>query len=202
MGQKTMILTQIGRFRTVTLVWIHWWLWNDAKGWSNIEELPYFFSKSSNFRVIQDKKIVDFDPNGAFLDYKSSLNFTHGFEMMHKAWCSIEKVPYCFPRTSIKFQGHTGQKNCRFWPELWVSRTATQVSIQPWFWNDAQSFMKYKKGVLLFSKVIHQIPSSHGTKNRQFWPELSVSRLQFQFVVTEGFDMMQKAYTRCALKFS
>ena len=28
--------------------------------------------------------------------------------MMHKAWSSIEEVPYCFPRSSIKFQGHTG----------------------------------------------------------------------------------------------
>ena len=30
--------------------------------------------------------------------------------MMHKAWCSIEEVPYCFPRPPIKFQGHKGQK--------------------------------------------------------------------------------------------
>ena len=30
--------------------------------------------------------------------------------MMHKAWCSLEEVPYCFPRSSIKFQGHTGWK--------------------------------------------------------------------------------------------
>ena len=30
--------------------------------------------------------------------------------MMHKAWCSKEEVPYCFPRPSIKFQGHKGQK--------------------------------------------------------------------------------------------
>ena len=30
--------------------------------------------------------------------------------MIHKAWCSIEEVPYCFPRSSIKFQGHTGWK--------------------------------------------------------------------------------------------
>ena len=34
--------------------------------------------------------------------------------MMHKAWCSIEKVSYCFSRSSIKFQGHTGSKNWRF----------------------------------------------------------------------------------------
>ena len=25
------ILTQIGRFQTVTPVWIHWWIWNDAQ---------------------------------------------------------------------------------------------------------------------------------------------------------------------------
>ena len=30
--------------------------------------------------------------------------------MIDKAWCSIEEVPYCFPRSSIKFQGHKGQK--------------------------------------------------------------------------------------------
>ena len=30
--------------------------------------------------------------------------------MMHKAWCNVEEVPCCFPRSSIKFQGHTGWK--------------------------------------------------------------------------------------------
>ena len=35
--------------------------------------------------------------------------------MMHKA-CSIEEVPYCFSRSSVKFQGHTGQKNIDFDP--------------------------------------------------------------------------------------
>ena len=29
---------------------------------------------------------------------------------MHKAWCSIEEVPYYFSRLSIKFQGHMGWK--------------------------------------------------------------------------------------------
>ena len=27
--------------------------------------------------------------------------------MLHKAWSSIEEVPYCFWRSSVKFQGHT-----------------------------------------------------------------------------------------------
>ena len=26
--------------------------------------------------------------------------------MVHNAWCSIEEVPYCFSRSSIKFQGY------------------------------------------------------------------------------------------------
>ena len=30
--------------------------------------------------------------------------------MMHKAWCTIEEMPYYFSRSSIKFQGHTGWK--------------------------------------------------------------------------------------------
>ena len=41
--------------------------------------------------------------------------------MMHKIWCSIEEVHYHFLRSSIKFQGHTGQNNHQFWPELIVS---------------------------------------------------------------------------------
>ena len=39
--------------------------------------------------------------------------------MMHKAWCSIEKVPYYFSGSSIKFQGHTGWKINNFNP-IWV----------------------------------------------------------------------------------
>ena len=36
--------------------------------------------------------------------------------MMHKAWSSIEEVPYCFWRSSIKFQGHTALKIIEFDP--------------------------------------------------------------------------------------
>ena len=30
--------------------------------------------------------------------------------MMHNAWSNIDEVPYCFSRSSVKFQGHAGQK--------------------------------------------------------------------------------------------
>ena len=53
--------------------------------------------------------------------------------MMHKAWRNMEEVPYCFSRSSIKFQGHTGQKNPRFPPELSVSALQLQFEFTEGF---------------------------------------------------------------------
>ena len=36
--------------------------------------------------------------------------------MMHIAWCCLEEVPYCFSRSSVKFQGHTAKKIVNFDP--------------------------------------------------------------------------------------
>ena len=37
--------------------------------------------------------------------------------MLHKTWSSIEEVPYCFWRSSVKFQGHTALKSVAFDPD-------------------------------------------------------------------------------------
>ena len=37
--------------------------------------------------------------------------------MMHQAWSSIEEVPYCFWRSSVKFQGHMAKKIVDFDPD-------------------------------------------------------------------------------------
>ena len=36
--------------------------------------------------------------------------------MIHKAWSGIEEVPYCFSRSSVKFQGHITLKIVEFDP--------------------------------------------------------------------------------------
>ena len=36
--------------------------------------------------------------------------------MMHKAWRSVEEVPYCFSRSSVKLQGHMTLKIVKFDP--------------------------------------------------------------------------------------
>ena len=38
--------------------------------------------------------------------------------MMHKAWCCLGEVFYCFWRSSVKFQGHTAKKIVDFDPNL------------------------------------------------------------------------------------
>ena len=98
------------------------------KAWSSMEEVPFCFSRSSvNFQGHTALKIVEFDPNWAFPDCNSKFEITNGYKMMHKAWSSIEEVPYCFSRSFVKLQGHTAKKNCRFWPKLGVSGLLLQL---------------------------------------------------------------------------
>ena len=99
-AKKTLILTQIGRFQTVTLVWIHWWLWNDAQSLKQHRRGALLF-----FKVIRQisrshwTKIADFDPNWAFLDCNSSWN-----SPMALKWCT--KLDVVYQRCPIVFQGH------------------------------------------------------------------------------------------------
>ena len=98
------ILTQIGRFRTI-----------GRSQLSNPSDLPCLRSYVK-FQGHTALKIVEFDPNWAFPDCNSSLNSPiDGYEMLHKAWNSKEEMPY-FPRSSIKFQGHTVQNITDFDP--------------------------------------------------------------------------------------
>ena len=113
--------------------------------------------------------------------------------MLHKAWSSIEEVPYCFWRSSIKFQGHTAKKSSIL-TKIGHFRTVTPVWIHWCLWNAAQSLKQHRRGAPLSFKVIRQILRSHRTKNCRFWPKLSVSGLYLQFEFTDGFEMMHKAW--------
>ena len=58
--------------------------------------------------------MFDFDRNWMLAELQ--FQFTNGYEIMHEAWSSIGEVPYCFSRSSVKFQGHAGQKIAHFDP--------------------------------------------------------------------------------------
>ena len=53
-------------------------------------------------------------PNLIVSGLKLQFEFTYDDEMMHIAWCCLEEVPYCFSRSSVKFQGHTALKIVEF----------------------------------------------------------------------------------------
>ena len=90
-------------------------------------------------------------------------------------------------RSKVKVTEVTTQLN-RF-------RTVTPVWIPIWWWNDAYSLIMLRRGALLFFKFIRQIARSHGSKNRRFWPKLGVSGLYLQFGITDGYEMMHKAWS-------
>ena len=87
------------------------------RAWSSIVEVPYCFSRSCvEFQGHMALKIVDFLPKLGVSGLYLQFGITDGYEMMHKAWSSIEEVPYCFSRSSVKFHGHTALKIVEFDP--------------------------------------------------------------------------------------
>ena len=43
-------------------------------------------------------------------DRAVQFEFIYGHKIMHKTLSGIEEVPFCFSRSSVKFQGHMGWK--------------------------------------------------------------------------------------------
>ena len=87
------------------------------KAWSSIDEMPYCFSRSSvKLQGHMAKKNHRFWPKLGVSGLWIQLEFTDGYEMIHRAWSCIVEVPYCFSRSYVKFQGHTALKIVEFDP--------------------------------------------------------------------------------------
>ena len=74
-------------------------------------EVPYCFSRSSAiyFKVtrLKNRRIwLKLGVSGLWVQFE----FTNGFEMMHKAWSSIEEVLSWFWMSSVKLERHSTKK--------------------------------------------------------------------------------------------
>ena len=69
----------------------------------------------SNFKVTR-LKYRRSGPKLGVSGLQLQFEFTNGYEMMYKAWSSIEEVANSFLRSSVKFQGHTAKKIVDFDP--------------------------------------------------------------------------------------
>ena len=74
-----------------------------------------------------------------FPDCNSSLNSPSCYEMMHKAWSSVEEVPCCFTVSSVKFQGHTAKTKIDNIDPNWAFPDCNSSLNSQRLWNDAQS---------------------------------------------------------------
>ena len=70
--------------------------------------------------------------------------------MMQKAWSSIEEVPCCISRSSVKFQGHTGHKIVDFEPN-WAFPVCNSslISLMAMTWCTKLE-VAYKRGLIIF----------------------------------------------------
>ena len=144
------------------------------RAWSSTVEVPFGFSMSYvKFQGHPALKIVEFDPNWAFPDCNSSLNLPMAMKCCIKAWNSKGEMLYCFPRSSIKFQGHTVQNISDFDPN-WAfpdyrpvaAFKSLRFAFFLWPWNlgfqqyqflghfEHQKKSKFRSGVI-FSKSFH-----------------------------------------------
>ena len=112
----TEVKTQLNGFWTVTPVWIHIWWCNDAHSLVLLRRGSLLFCKV--IRQISRPHGSKFRRIWSRLGVSGLFEFTNGYEMMHKAWSSIEEVSYCFSRSNFEV---TRLKNRRFRPKLGVS---------------------------------------------------------------------------------
>ena len=94
---------------------------------------------------------------------------------MHKAWSSIEEVPYCFSMSSVKFQGHTGQNITHFdpnWPFPDYRPVAAFKSLR------FASFVC----MFIFSVISLSISFTWRWSKHQFWAIAKFSRGQWYII--------------------
>ena len=98
------ILPQFRHFRTVTPVWIHRWLQNDAHSLKLLRRGALMFLLLFVIHQITrshgPKHRRQLEISGLQLQFE----FTDGYEMMRKSWSGMEELPYCFRGHASNFK--------------------------------------------------------------------------------------------------
>ena len=111
--------------------------------------------------------------------------------MVHKAWSSVEEVPYCFSRSSVKFQGHTALKIAEFDPDWafpdcnsslnlpmatkWCTKLEVALKRCPIVFEGHPSNFKFtsKKKSSILTQIRRFRTVTQGLKNRRFESNMS-----------------------------
>ena len=161
--------------------------------WSSINGCPIVFQgHPSNFKVTRLSNLRFWFKLGVS-GLQLQFEFTNGNEMMHNAWSSIEEVPYCFSRSSVKFQGHKALKIVEFDPNWAFSVSNCSLN--------SPMTMKWCTQLEIAQKwcpiAFQGHPSNFKVtwlQNCRFWPKLGVSGRWLQFELTDEIEKMHKAW--------
>ena len=125
----TEVKTQLSRFSTVTH--IHVWWRNDAHSLIMLRRGALLFFKV--IRQISRSHGTKKSPILARIERFRTVTqvLIYPWCWNDQVWRSIEEEPYCFPRSSIRFQGRTGQK-APILTRIERFRTVTPVWIHWW----------------------------------------------------------------------
>ena len=144
------------------------------RAWSSIVEVPYCFFKVirqiSRSHGSKNRRIW---PKLGVSGQQLQFEFTDGYEMLHKAWNSKGEVPYCFPRSSIKFQSHTGQNITDFDPN--------------WAFPDYRPVAAFKS--LRFALLIHDVLNASCYK----WQITDIQALHSKFLLSQDQIFINKS---------
>ena len=88
-----------------------------------------FVGHLSDCKVQRDKKNPQFRSQLCVSELKLQFEFSDGFEVMHRDWCSLEEALCCFPRSSILFLRHTDGRINDLNP-IWSKITRSDAAIK------------------------------------------------------------------------
>ena len=132
----------------------------------DIEEMPYCFSRSSiKFQGHRRQKYFHIWPNLSVSRLLLQYKFTNGYEMMHKAWISIEEVPYCCSRSFLKFQCHRGKKSNQsdpIWAFLDCNLNSNSLMVVKWY---IKLKMTSKRCLIVFKGHLWHFKFTGGNKS-------------------------------------
>ena len=139
---KSPILTPIERFRTVTLVWIHRWLWNDAqslkqqrRGALLFVEVIHHISRSYGTKKSPILTPIErFQTVNPVLIHQWLWNDAQSLKQQRRGALLFVEVIHQISRS------HGTTKSPILTP-IERFQTVSPVLIHRWLWNDAQSLM-------------------------------------------------------------
>ena len=124
--------------------------------------------------------------------------------MMHKTWSGIEEVLYCFSRSSVRFQGHWGQKEFTNFDLNLVFLVCNSSLNTPMATKWCTKLKVAQKRCLTVFKVICQISRSHWKKNDNFdlnWAFLDSNSCLNSLLAFKWSTKLEAVQKKCRVVF-